>query len=112
VGTLQLAFDVLGCDGIILQIDWLKPGSPRAGSNVTTAEGTKRLIKREAEFYDRRLRREAMGDRGRKGGKARAARLTKEQLSEIGKLGGYARHGMTPPATEQSTPANTEGITL
>ena len=32
---------------------------------------------------------------GRKGGKARTKNLTPEQLSAIGRLGGYAKHAKT-----------------
>lgn len=90
-GTLQMAVDVLFCDGVDLRIERAKPGSPKAGNAVTTTAGTKRKIKNEVAYWNRPLRRQELMRLGALGGEARG-KLPKERLSEIGRLGGLARH--------------------
>ena len=70
--TLQAAIDVLFCEGFDLR---LVPGTflPR------TTEGTKRLIRAEAAHWNASAKRQWMAEIGRRGGKARVAKLTPEQ---------------------------------
>lgn len=51
---------------------------------------------------NRTAKRAAAKSLGSKGGKNRAKKLTREELSAIGRKGGLARHGLTE---SESTPA-------
>lgn len=48
---------------------------------------------------DRKVKRRAAANLGSKGGKQRAKRLTKAELSAIGRKGGLARHGISDAAS-------------
>ena len=81
--TVQKAIDVLFCDGFDLVL--------RRGGEPLTSQGTRRKILASAAHFDRKTQREIMAERGRKGGLARAEKLTPEQRVESAKRASAAR---------------------
>lgn len=82
--TLQKAIDVLFCEGFDLILK-------RNADEPLTSQGTRRKIINSAAHFHRRTEREVMAERGRKGGQARAEKMTREQRSESARKAVTAR---------------------